>query len=72
MTTADIPAGLLRTFGRAAELTVDTMVFTPRPQLAGKALAQLVEFGPSQMALIEQAAGRLAKGEDVGSVPARP
>jgi hypothetical protein len=71
VTTADIPAGLLRTFGRAAELTVDTMVFTPRPQLAGKALAQLVEFGPSQMALIQQAAGRLAKGEDVGSVPPR-
>jgi hypothetical protein len=71
VSTADIPAGLQRTFRRAAELTVDTMVFTPRPQLAGKTLAQLVEFGPSQMALIEQAAGRLAKGEDVGSVPAR-
>jgi hypothetical protein len=71
ITRADIPAGLLRTFRRAAELTVDTMVFTPRPQLAGKTFAQLVEFGPSQMALIEQAATRIAKGEDVGSVPPR-
>jgi hypothetical protein len=71
VTQADIPAGLLRTFRRAAELTVDTIVFTPRPQLAGKALAQLVEFGPSQMALIEQAASRIAKGEDTGSIPPR-
>lgn len=71
VTPADIPAGLLRTFRRAADLTVDTIVFTPRPQLAGKALAQLVEFGPSQMALIEQAASRIAQGEDVGSIPPR-
>ncbi len=71
LAAGNIPAGLLRTFHRAAELTVDTMVFTPRPQLAGKTFAQLVEFGPSQMALIEQSANRLAKGEDVGSVPPR-
>jgi hypothetical protein len=71
VTAADIPAELLQTFSKAAELTVDTIVFTPHPQLAGKTLAQLVEFGPSQMALIEQAATRIARGEDAGSIPAR-
>jgi hypothetical protein len=71
VTDADIPAKVLESFAKATELTVDTMVFTPRQQLAGKALAQLVEFGPSQMALIEQAAHRLSRGEDVGTVPPR-
>jgi hypothetical protein len=71
VTEADIPAKILASFVRATELTVDTMVFTPRPQLAGKTLAQLVEFGASQMALIDQAAVRLARGEDVGTVPPR-
>lgn len=71
VTPRDIPAPVLGTFRRAAELTVDTMVFTAHPQLAGKSLADLVEFGPSQMALIEQAAARLSKGEDVGTVPPR-
>ncbi|HXW78498.1 MAG TPA: hypothetical protein VEJ84_03315 [Acidimicrobiales bacterium] len=68
---SEVPPAISRTFDRAAELTVDTIVFTPRPQLAGKSLAELVEFGPSQMALLEQAADRLGRGEDVGSVPPR-
>jgi hypothetical protein len=70
-TYTDIPPPLLRSFPAAAELTVDTMVFTPRPQLAGKSLAQLVEFGPSQQALIDQTADRLACGADVGTIPPR-
>jgi len=70
-TEADMPPALLKTFDRAAELTVDTMVFTPHSPLAGKSLAQLVEFGPSQQALIDQAAGRLAGGADVGTIPPR-
>jgi hypothetical protein len=71
VTANDVPKHILDTFAKAAELTVDTMVFTPYPQLAGKALAQLVEFGPSQMALVEQAARRLGRGEDTGSIPPR-
>jgi hypothetical protein len=71
VTTTDVPPAVLHTFRRAAELTVDTIVFTSHPKLAGKPLAKLVEFGPSQMAMIDLAATRLAEGADVGAVPPR-
>jgi hypothetical protein len=71
ITAADVPATLMSSFDAAAELTVDTIAFTPHQQLAGKALTQLVEFGPGQQALIEQAAGLLAAGQEVGTVPPR-
>jgi hypothetical protein len=67
----DIPAVILTTFQPAAELAVDTMVFRPHRQLAGKSLAQLLEFGPRQMGLMEQAGQRLATGQDPGTVPLR-
>jgi hypothetical protein len=67
----DIPATMLKTFEPAAELAVDTMVFRPHRQLAGKSLAQLLEFGPRQMGLMEQAGQRLATGQDPGTVPLR-
>lgn len=66
-----IPAPIMTTFRPAAELVVDTMVFQPHQQLAGKTLAQVVEFGPTQMAMVEQAGRRLAAGQDPDSVPAR-
>ncbi len=71
VTPADIPAPILSSFGRAAELAVDTMAFQPYRQLDGKSLARIIEFGPRQMALVEQAGRRLAAGEDPGTVPAR-
>jgi hypothetical protein len=66
-----IPPELLRTFDRAAELVVDTMVFTPYPQMAGKAFVQVVPCGPGVQSQIEQAGRRLAAGEDPGAVPSR-
>jgi hypothetical protein len=71
VTPHDVPEHLLSTFGRAAELTVDVIAFTPHPQLAGKSLAQLVEFGPGQQTLVDQAAALLASGQDAGTVPPR-
>jgi hypothetical protein len=71
ITPPDVPEPLLSTFDRAAELTVDVIAFTPHPQLAGKSLTQLVEFGPSQQALVDQAGTLLASGQDVGTVPPR-
>jgi len=71
VTARDVPEPLLSTFDRAAELTVDVIAFTPHPQLAGKSLAQLVEFGPGQQALVDQAAALLGSGQDVGTVPPR-
>jgi hypothetical protein len=67
----DIPAAILKTFQPAVELAVDTMVFRPHRQLAGKSLAQLLEFGPRQLGLMEQAGQRLASGQDPGTVPLR-
>jgi len=66
-----IPGPVLATFQPAAELVVDTMVFQPYRQLAGKRLAEILPFGPTQMAMVEQAGRRLAAGEDPGTVPAR-
>jgi hypothetical protein len=71
VTPRDVPESLLGTFDRAAELTVDVIAFTQHPQLAGKSLVQLVEFGPGQQALVDQAAALLASGQDVGTVPPR-
>jgi hypothetical protein len=66
-----VPPLIAKTFRRAAELTVDTIVFTPHQKLAGKPLASLVEFGSNQEAMIDLAATRLANGAEVGAVPAR-
>ena len=71
VTPADIPPALTATFDRAAELAVDTMVFQPHTQLANKSVAQLLTFGPEQMAMVETAGRRLAAGQDVGTVPPR-
>jgi hypothetical protein len=67
----DIPPQFMKTFQVAAELAVDTMVFQPYPQLGNKSMAQVIDFGPTQLALIQQAGRRLAKGEDPGTIPVR-
>jgi hypothetical protein len=66
-----IPPQFMKTFYPAAEMTVDTMVFQPYPQFGSKSMAQVVDFGPAQMDLIQQAGRRLAKGEDPGTIPVR-
>jgi hypothetical protein len=71
VTARDIPAPLLETFEQASELAVDTMAFQPYRQFARKSLVQLLEFGPAQMAMVEQAGRRLAAGQDPGTVPVR-
>jgi hypothetical protein len=71
VTPEQIPPPLMHTFERASALAVDTMAFQPYPQLGGKSLVRVVEFGPRQMAMVEEAGRRLAAGEDLGTVPAR-
>lgn len=71
ITAAEIPPQFMQTFQPAAELAVDTMVFQPYPQFGDKSMAQVVDFSPAQLALIEEAGRRLAKGEDPGTVPVR-
>jgi hypothetical protein len=71
VTSADIPRTLLATFKRAAELVIDTMVFRPYPQLAGKSVAGIIAFGPPQMEMIAQGGRLLAEGRDPIAIPAR-
>ena len=71
LSTTDIPPQFMNTFDSAAELAVDTMVFQPYPQLGNKSMAQVVDFGPTQLDLIQQAGQRLAKGDDPGTIPVR-
>jgi hypothetical protein len=70
VTPADVPAPLMQTFDRAAELAVDTMVYQPYRQFGNKSLAQAIEFGPRQMEMIEFAGQRLAGGH-IGTIPPR-
>jgi hypothetical protein len=71
ITPVDIPPAFATTFDRAAEVAVDAMVFQPYTQFGKKSLAQILEFGLPQMQMIEEAAGRLAAGEDPGAIPPR-
>lgn len=71
ITPADIPPSLMGTFKPAAELVVDTMIFKPYAQLAGKSVAKIIDFGPAQMQMIAQAARILAEGKDPIAIPAR-
>jgi hypothetical protein len=67
----DIPPEFMKSFYPAAELAVDTMVFKPYQELGNKSIAQVINFGPVQVDLIQQAGRRLAKGEDAGTIPVR-
>jgi hypothetical protein len=71
VTPNDIPPTFMKTFYPAAEMVVDTMVFQTYQQFGKKCLAKAVEFGPKQMAMVELAGQRLAKGEDPGTIPVR-
>jgi len=70
ITASDIPPAFMKVFEPAAELAVDTMVFQPYRQFAGKSLSQVLEFGPKQQEMVEYAGHRLAAGH-LGTVPLR-
>ncbi len=71
LTPEDIPRPIMETFSQASELAVDTMAFQPYRQFGNKSLAQVLQFGPKEMAMIEHAGRQLAAGKEVGAVPAR-
>jgi hypothetical protein len=71
VSASDIPPQFMQTAHPAAELAVDTMVFQSYPQLGNKSMAQIVDFGPTQLDLIQQAGRRLAAGKDPGTIPVR-
>lgn len=66
-----IPPAMLRTFRRAMPLVVDTMCYQRFPELGDRALSEVIRFAPKELEMMEEAAGRLAAGNDPGVVPER-
>jgi hypothetical protein len=67
----NIPRILLDTFPQANEIVVDTVCFTPYETLGNKCLAEVIRFEPKTQQMIEEAARRLAAGNDPGIIPER-
>jgi hypothetical protein len=67
----NIPAPLLRTFEDAKAIVVDAVCFHPYESLGDKPLSQVLRFAPKEQQMVEEAAQRLAAGNDPGIVPER-
>lgn len=66
-----IPRTMLAGRKAAAEVVVDAICWTKFPSLGNKSLREVITFAPRQQVMIEEAAGRLAKGIDPGVIPER-
>jgi hypothetical protein len=66
-----MPPALLATFADAHRVVVDAMCFTPFRSLGDRTLAQTLRFEAKEQQMIEEAARRLAAGNDPGVVPER-
>ncbi|HEX8172442.1 MAG TPA: hypothetical protein VF824_18045 [Thermoanaerobaculia bacterium] len=66
-----IPRAMLKTFETANAIVVDTICYRRYAQLGDKALAEVIRFAPKEQATVEEAARRLAAGNDPGVVPER-
>ncbi|MGY1700814.1 hypothetical protein [Geodermatophilus sp. SYSU D00766] len=68
---APYPKAVLESADDAVRIVVDTMCFRPYETLGRRTLAQVVRFAPKEQQMIEEAAGRLARGIDPGILPER-
>lgn len=66
-----MPEPLLRTFDLACSTVLDVVCDTAFPSLGGKTLAQALRFEPKEQHMVEEAARRIAQGDDPGVVPER-
>jgi hypothetical protein len=66
-----IPRPLLNTFEEGVRIIVDSLCFQPFKELGDRSAAQVVQFGQKEQLMVEEAAGRIAKGTDPGVVPER-
>lgn len=67
----NLPKKLLDTFNDACALVVDTICFQPYETLGNRSLAQVMKFEQKDQDMIEEAARRLAAGNDPGIIPER-
>ncbi|MFN8490549.1 MAG: hypothetical protein U0350_23370 [Caldilineaceae bacterium] len=67
----NIPEALVEDFPTVIAQVVDAICFQPYPSLGDKSLAQVMRFAPKEQQMIEEAAQRLAAGNDPGVVPER-
>lgn len=66
-----LPEEILRTAPRAIALVVDAVCYQPFKEIGDKSLAEVYRFGQKEQRMIEEAARRLATGDDPGIVPER-
>lgn len=69
--TGTIPRPLLRTADMAIPIFVDSVCYQPMRALGGRQLAEVLQFGQKNQAMVAQTAERLAAGTDPGIVPER-
>lgn len=65
------PAEMLRRADEAIGIVVDTICYQPFAGLGNKRLSEVFRFAPKEQVLVEEAARRLAQGNDPGVVPER-
>ena len=68
---SSIPAAVLRTLDVAVPAVVQAVAYTPFPSLGKVPLVKVIRFGSKEQAMVDEAAGRLARGVDPGVVPER-
>ena len=50
---------------------MDALCYQPFKELGDRPYAKVISFGPKELTIMEEAAGRLAAGTDPGVVPER-
>lgn len=66
-----IPHEILATAPKVIALVVDTICYKPFKEIGGKTLAEVYRFGQKEQRMVEEAARRIAAGDDPGIVPER-
>jgi hypothetical protein len=67
----NIPPVALNTCRDAIKVVVDTICYQPYQELGDKRLSEVIHFGQKEQQMVEEAARRLASGNDPGVVPER-
>jgi hypothetical protein len=65
------PPAMLKDAQSVMALVVDTICYRPFKALGNRSLAQVIRFEPKEQVMIEEAARRLAAGNDPGIIPER-